>query len=128
MIRDSKSWKTSKSHYLFKSYDNFAEKSEFFLLDKLGKIVSGGFVINRTYPVKFLTVQYLMKKYKLSLLWMNSFALLRKLEKNKNTHFHTGFNLEKTRFRPKIFYGPPFLLVIIQLTRTKLVARTIKNI
>ena len=42
-----------KSHYWFKSYGNFAEKSEYFLLDKVVKLVGGGSVINRAYPVQF---------------------------------------------------------------------------
>ena len=50
-LGDSKSQRTSKSHYWFKSYGNFAEKSEFFLLDKVVKLVGGGSVINGAYPV-----------------------------------------------------------------------------
>ena len=38
-------------HYWFKSYSNFVEKIDFFLLDKVVKLVSGGSVINRAYPV-----------------------------------------------------------------------------
>ena len=48
---DSQSLRTSKSHYWFKSYSNFAEKSEYFLLDKVLKLVCGGSVINEAYPV-----------------------------------------------------------------------------
>jgi hypothetical protein len=50
-LRNSKSWRTSKSHNWFKSYDNFAEKKEFFLLDTEVKLVGGGSVINGAYPV-----------------------------------------------------------------------------
>ena len=35
---------------MFKSYGNFAEKSELFLLDKVAKLVGGGSVINGAYP------------------------------------------------------------------------------
>ena len=38
--------RTSQSHYWFKSYGNFAEKNEFFLLDKVVKLVGEGSVIN----------------------------------------------------------------------------------
>ena len=48
---DFKSWRTSQSHYWFKSYSNFADQSEFFLLDKVVKLVDGGSVINKAYPV-----------------------------------------------------------------------------
>ena len=41
-VGDSKSQRTSKSHYWFRSFDNFAKKSEFFLLDKVVKLVGGG--------------------------------------------------------------------------------------
>ena len=51
ILTDSKSWRTSKFHYWFKSYSNFAEKSEYFLLDKVVKFVGGGSVINGAYPV-----------------------------------------------------------------------------
>ena len=37
---------------LFKHYGNFAEKSEFFILDKVVKLVGGGSVINGAYPVQ----------------------------------------------------------------------------
>ena len=40
-------------HYWFKSYGNFAEKSEFFLLDKVVKLVCRGSVINRASPSSF---------------------------------------------------------------------------
>ena len=33
------------------SYGNFAEKNDFFLLDKGGKLFGGGSVINGAYPV-----------------------------------------------------------------------------
>jgi hypothetical protein len=36
---------------MFKSYNNLAEKSEFFLLDKVVKLVGGGSVINEAYPI-----------------------------------------------------------------------------
>ena len=49
-LGDSKYCRTSKLHYWFKSFINFAEKSEFFLLDKVVKLVSGGSVINGAYP------------------------------------------------------------------------------
>ena len=42
---DSKSRRTLKSHYWFKSDGNFAEKIEFFLLDKVVELVDGGSVI-----------------------------------------------------------------------------------
>ena len=35
---------TSKLHCRLKSYDNFAEKNEFVLLDKVVKLVGGGSV------------------------------------------------------------------------------------
>ena len=44
------------SHYWFKSYGNFAETSEYFLLDKVVKLVGGGSVINGSYPVYFLRI------------------------------------------------------------------------
>ena len=50
-LGESKSRRTAKSHYRYKSYGNFAEKSEFFLLDKVVKLVGGGSVINVAYPV-----------------------------------------------------------------------------
>ena len=37
----------------FESYHNFAEKNEFFLLDKVAKRVGGGSVINGAYPIYF---------------------------------------------------------------------------
>ena len=37
--------------YWFKSYGNFAEKSDFAPLDKVVKLVGGGSVINGAYPV-----------------------------------------------------------------------------
>ena len=51
LLRDFKSRRTSKSHYWFKRLGNFAEKNEFFLLDKVVKLVGGGSVINGAYPV-----------------------------------------------------------------------------
>ena len=42
---------TSKLDYWFNSYDNFAEKNEFFLLNKVVKLVGGGSAINGAYPV-----------------------------------------------------------------------------
>ena len=51
-LGDSKSRGTSELHHWFKSYNNFAKKkSELFLLDKVVKLVGGGFVINVAYPV-----------------------------------------------------------------------------
>ena len=41
-------------HNWFKSYGNFSEKSEFFLLDKVVRLGGGGSVTNRAYPVLFL--------------------------------------------------------------------------
>ena len=50
-LEESKSRRTAKSHYRINSYSNFAEKSEFFLLDKVVKLVGGGSVINGAYPI-----------------------------------------------------------------------------
>ena len=50
-LRDFKSRRTSKLHHWFKSSSNFAEKREFFLLDKVVKLVGGGSVINRAYLI-----------------------------------------------------------------------------
>ena len=50
-LGESKYHRTVKLHYWFNSYDNFAEKSEVFLLDKVVKLVGGGSVINGAYPV-----------------------------------------------------------------------------
>ena len=52
-LGDSKSQRASKLHYWFKSYGNFAEKSEFFLLDKVVKLVGGWSVINGAYSIYF---------------------------------------------------------------------------
>ena len=49
LLGDSKYRRTSKSHYWFKSYNIFAEQSEFYLLDKVVKLI--GSVINGAYPV-----------------------------------------------------------------------------
>ena len=43
--------KNIKIALLVKSYGNFSERSEFFLLDKVVKLVGGGSVINGAYPV-----------------------------------------------------------------------------
>ena len=43
-------------HYWFKSYGDFAEWVDFFLLDKVVKLVGGGFVINGAYPVYFFYI------------------------------------------------------------------------
>ena len=48
---DFKIQRNSKSRYWFKSYDNFAEKGNFFLLDKVVMLVGGESVINGAYPV-----------------------------------------------------------------------------
>ena len=70
-LEDSKSLRTSKLRYWFKSYSSFflnpeghqngitgsrvtcscAQKSEFFLLNKVVQRVGGGTVINGAYPV-----------------------------------------------------------------------------
>ena len=50
-LGNSRSQKTSKLHYWLKSYSIFSEKSDFFLLEKVMKLVGGGSVINRAYPV-----------------------------------------------------------------------------
>ena len=49
--------------YWFKRNGNFAEKSEFFLLDKVVKIVGRESVINEANPVEFLNVLPKMTKY-----------------------------------------------------------------
>ena len=38
-------------HNWFKSYVNFAERVDFFILDKVVKLVGGGCVINWAFPV-----------------------------------------------------------------------------
>ena len=53
-LGDSKSGRR-KWHYWFKRYGNVAEKSEFLLLYKVVKLVGGGSVINRAYPVLLLS-------------------------------------------------------------------------
>ena len=50
-LGESKSQRTSKLHYWFKSYGDFGEIGGFFLLDKVVKLVGGGSVINGASPV-----------------------------------------------------------------------------